>query len=70
MLTSPSHLLVKPCSTSYHLGAAAVGTRLLRLFTPLMNGLDTVEMTPERYYKNIVPIGILFSGSLILSNTA
>ncbi|KAG7530729.1 hypothetical protein FFLO_04837 [Filobasidium floriforme] len=56
--------------TSYHLGGAAVGTRLLRMFTPLMNGLDTIDMTREKYIRNILPIGVLFSGSLILSNMA
>jgi hypothetical protein len=47
-----------------------------------MDGLDSVDMTVcplflpytdgkrELYLKSIVPIGILFSGSLILSNTA
>ena len=83
-------------STSYHLGCAvslsatirsrltlqAIGTRVLRATTNLMDGLDNVKMTvsldipiladPQRemYFKTIVPIGILFSGSLILSNTA
>ena len=67
------------------------------MFTPLMNGLDTIDMTVsiqptvspptrletdvrgdlhtshaqrEKYIKNILPIGVLFSGSLILSNMA
>jgi hypothetical protein len=50
-----------------------------------MDGLDSVDMTVcsrtslllgsanaqrDLYLKSIVPIGILFSGSLILSNTA
>ncbi|WWC69579.1 uncharacterized protein I206_103522 [Kwoniella pini CBS 10737] len=56
--------------TSYHLGCAALGTRVLRVTTNLMNGLDKVEMTRELYLKSILPIGVLFSGSLILSNTA
>jgi hypothetical protein len=48
----------------------AIGTRILRATTHLMDGLDTITMTPQLYVKSIVPIGILFSGSLILSNTA
>ncbi|GMK55412.1 hypothetical protein CspeluHIS016_0204680 [Cutaneotrichosporon spelunceum] len=56
--------------TSYHLGCAAIGTRILRATTNLMDGLDKVPMTREVYFKRIVPIGILFSGSLILSNSA
>ncbi|KAK8869914.1 hypothetical protein IAR55_000482 [Kwoniella newhampshirensis] len=56
--------------TSYHLGCAAIGTRILRATTNLLDGLDKVEMTRELYLKSILPIGVLFSGSLILSNTA
>ncbi|WWD15812.1 hypothetical protein CI109_100236 [Kwoniella shandongensis] len=56
--------------TSYHLGCAAIGTRVLRATTNLLDGLDRVEMTRELYLKSILPIGVLFSGSLILSNTA
>lgn len=80
------------------LDVQAIGTRLLRLFTPLMNGLDDVSISvsapapdlastarlaadfavvvlvapPQRdtYIRSIVPIGALFSGSLILSNMA
>ncbi|GFZ46236.1 hypothetical protein JCM24511_04483 [Saitozyma sp. JCM 24511] len=56
--------------TSYHLGCAAIGTRVLRATTHLMDGLDTIHMTRDIYVKSILPIGVLFSGSLILSNTA
>ncbi|KAK1924724.1 triose-phosphate transporter family-domain-containing protein [Papiliotrema laurentii] len=56
--------------TSYHLGCAALGTRILRATTNLMDGLDNIKMTRELYLRSILPIGILFSGSLILSNTA
>ncbi|WRT67032.1 uncharacterized protein IL334_003998 [Kwoniella shivajii] len=56
--------------TSYHLGCAALGTRVLRATTHLMDGLDKIEMTRDLYLKSILPIGVLFSGSLILSNTA
>ncbi|RSH91246.1 hypothetical protein EHS25_009545 [Saitozyma podzolica] len=56
--------------TSYHLGCAAIGTRVLRATTHLMDGLDRIHMTRDIYVKSILPIGVLFSGSLILSNTA
>ncbi|ORX39760.1 triose-phosphate transporter family-domain-containing protein [Kockovaella imperatae] len=56
--------------TSYHLGCAAIGTRILRATTHLMDGLDHITMTKDLYFRSIVPIGILFSGSLIFSNTA
>jgi hypothetical protein len=73
----------------------AIGTRVLRATTHLMDGLDTIHMTVspsvaarsspslaagfgcrnsrtqrDIYVKSILPIGVLFSGSLILSNTA
>ncbi|XAO24084.1 hypothetical protein I312_102874 [Cryptococcus bacillisporus CA1280] len=56
--------------TAYHLGCAAIGTRILRATTNLLDGLDKITMTRELYFKSILPIGVLFSGSLILSNTA
>ncbi|ODO03457.1 hypothetical protein L198_02304 [Cryptococcus wingfieldii CBS 7118] len=56
--------------TSYHLGCAAIGTRILKATTHLLDGLDNIEMTRDLYLKSILPIGVLFSGSLILSNTA
>ncbi|KIR32392.1 hypothetical protein I352_05219 [Cryptococcus deuterogattii MMRL2647] len=57
-------------NTAYHLGCAAIGTRILRATTNLLDGLDKITMTRELYFKSILPIGVLFSGSLILSNTA
>ncbi|BGP27747.1 DUF250 domain containing membrane protein [Rhodotorula toruloides] len=56
--------------TTTHLAYATIGTRLMRRFTHLLDGLDNVEMTWDRWYKNIVPIGGLFSASLIFSNLA
>lgn len=49
---------------------ATVGTRLLAKYTHLLDGLSSVEMTNERWLKNILPIGALFSASLIFSNMA
>ena len=64
----------------------ALGTRILRATTHLLDGLDSIHMTVrlryagsggsradkkrDLYTKSILPIGVLFSGSLILSNTA
>lgn len=56
--------------TTFHMAFAAVGTRLLARYTNLLDGLANVDMTMERWYRNILPIGVLFSASLILSNMA
>lgn len=56
--------------TTWHMAFATFGTRLLARFTHLLDGLKDVEMTKERWYRNILPIGALFSASLIFSNVA
>ncbi|POY75547.1 hypothetical protein BMF94_1450 [Rhodotorula taiwanensis] len=56
--------------TTTHLIYATIGTRLMRRFTHLIDGVDNIDMTWDRWYKNIVPIGALFSASLIFSNFA
>ncbi|GAA5930611.1 hypothetical protein JCM10213_000759 [Rhodosporidiobolus nylandii] len=56
--------------TTTHLVYATIGTRVLRRFTHLIDGLDDIEMSWSRWYSNIVPIGALFSASLIFSNLA
>ncbi|GAA5985586.1 hypothetical protein JCM10908_007032 [Rhodotorula pacifica] len=56
--------------TTTHLVYATIGTRLMRRFTHLIDGVDNIDMTWDRWYKNIVPIGALFSASLIFSNLA
>ncbi|PWN41291.1 TPT-domain-containing protein [Ceraceosorus guamensis] len=56
--------------TTFHMAFATVGTRLLARFTHLLDGLANVEMTSDRWYKNILPIGALFSASLVTSNMA
>ena len=55
---------------TYHLAFAAIGTRILQRFTNLLDGLKDVNMTKEIFVRSILPIGVLFSGSLILSNSA
>jgi drug/metabolite transporter (DMT)-like permease len=55
---------------TFHLGFAASGTRVLQRTTNLLDGLKDVSMTKEIFVRSILPIGLLFSGSLILSNSA
>ncbi|KAF4564730.1 hypothetical protein EYR40_010902 [Pleurotus pulmonarius] len=55
---------------TWHLTFATIGTRILQRTTPLLDGVKDVNMTKEMFIKSILPIGVLFSGSLILSNTA
>jgi drug/metabolite transporter (DMT)-like permease len=55
---------------TWHLTFAAIGTRILQRTTNLLDGVKDVHMTKEMFTRSILPIGVLFSGSLILSNTA
>ncbi|WFD07358.1 hypothetical protein MVES1_002721 [Malassezia vespertilionis] len=56
--------------TTFHMAFAAIGTRVLARYTTLLKGLSNVEMNMERWTRNILPIGALFSGSLVFSNMA
>ncbi|ESK90165.1 integral membrane protein [Moniliophthora roreri MCA 2997] len=55
---------------TWHLTFAAIGTRILQRTTSLLDGAKDVSMSKDMFLKSILPIGVLFSGSLILSNTA
>lgn len=55
---------------TWHLTFAAIGTRVLQRTTHLLDGTKDVNMTKNMFMQSILPIGVLFSGSLILSNTA
>lgn len=55
---------------TFHLGFAAIGTRVLHRTTHLVDGVKDISMTKDMFVRSILPIGLLFSGSLILSNTA
>ncbi|KAG8949173.1 hypothetical protein FRC04_008971 [Tulasnella sp. 424] len=55
---------------TWHLAFAAIGTRVLQRTTHLLDGAKDIHMTKEMFVRSILPIGILFSGSLILSNKA
>lgn len=55
---------------TWHLLFATIGTRVLQRTTHLLDGIHDVNMTKDLFLKSILPIGMLFSGSLVLSNTA
>ncbi|KAF9239860.1 TPT-domain-containing protein [Melanogaster broomeanus] len=55
---------------TWHLSFAAIGTRVLQRTTHLLDGTKDVHMSKSMFMRSILPIGVLFSGSLILSNTA
>jgi hypothetical protein len=57
-------------TVTWHLTFAAIGTRILHRTTPLLDGVKDVSISKDMFMKSILPIGFLFSGSLILSNTA
>lgn len=57
-------------TVTWHLTFAAIGTRVLHKTTPLLDGLKDVHISKDIFLKSILPIGVLFSASLILSNTA
>lgn len=56
--------------TTWHLVFATIGTRVLARTTRLLDGLHNVSMSWDRWWRSIVPIGALFSASLIFSNMA
>ncbi|KAI0322854.1 triose-phosphate transporter family-domain-containing protein [Amylostereum chailletii] len=55
---------------TFHLSFAAIGTRVLQRTTTLVDGAKDVHMTKDMFMRSILPIGLLFSASLILSNSA
>ncbi|KAJ3167418.1 hypothetical protein HDU88_002340 [Geranomyces variabilis] len=56
--------------TTWHLIFATIATRVLHRTTNLLAGLDNVQLSRKTYWRAIVPIGALFSASLIFSNLA
>ncbi|KAG9313524.1 hypothetical protein JVU11DRAFT_5851 [Chiua virens] len=54
---------------TWHLTFAAIGTRVLQRTTSLLDGVKDVHVSRAMFVRSILPIGFLFSGSLILSNT-
>ncbi|KAF7325799.1 TPT domain-containing protein [Mycena kentingensis (nom. inval.)] len=55
---------------TWHLTFSAIGTRVLQRTTNLLDGTKDINMNKDMFLRSILPIGILFSGSLILSNSA
>ncbi|KAF4618456.1 hypothetical protein D9613_010170 [Agrocybe pediades] len=55
---------------TWHLAFAAIGTRILQRTTSLLDGAKDVHMSKDMFVRSILPIGLLFSGSLIMSNSA
>lgn len=47
---------------------AAIATQVLARSTRLLNGRKTVRMTGKKYLRAVVPIGLVYSGSLVCSN--
>ncbi|KAI9100467.1 triose-phosphate transporter family-domain-containing protein [Phlyctochytrium arcticum] len=58
--------------TTYHLTVATIATRLLRRFTHMVDGVEEVNkrLTWGKWSTSVLPIGILFSGSLACGNYA
>lgn len=54
--------------TTWHLLFATLMTQVLARTTKLLDGRKTVKMTGRIYLRAIVPIGALFSLSLICGN--
>ncbi|KAK3359243.1 triose-phosphate transporter family-domain-containing protein [Lasiosphaeria hispida] len=54
--------------TCWHLIFATAATQILARTTKLLDGRKTVKMTGRVYMRAIVPIGLLYSASLVCSN--
>lgn len=54
--------------TCWHLVFATVATQILSRTTTLLDGRKNVKMTGRVYLRAVVPIGVLYSGSLVCSN--
>ncbi|KZL76766.1 DUF250 domain membrane protein (triose-phosphate transporter) [Colletotrichum tofieldiae] len=54
--------------TCWHLVFSSLATQLLARTTSLLDGRHKVKMTGRIYLRAVVPIGLLYSGSLVCSN--
>jgi drug/metabolite transporter (DMT)-like permease len=54
--------------TCWHLVFASLATQVLARTTKLLDGRKNVKMTGRTYLRAIVPIGLLYSASLVCSN--
>jgi hypothetical protein len=55
---------------TFDLGFAAIGTRILERTTHLLDGAKDVHLTKDMFARSILPIGLLFSGSLMTLNVS
>ncbi|RDH27091.1 integral membrane protein [Aspergillus welwitschiae] len=54
--------------TTWHLIFATLATQLLARTTTMLDGRKKIRMDGRTYVRMIIPIGILYSGSLVCSN--
>ncbi|KAK4127361.1 TPT-domain-containing protein [Parathielavia appendiculata] len=54
--------------TCWHMVFATIATQVLARTTKLLDGRKSVKMTGRTYLRAIVPIGLLYSASLVCSN--
>lgn len=54
--------------TCWHMIFATVATQVLARTTTLLDGRKQVKMSGRIYLRSVVPIGLLYSGSLVCSN--
>lgn len=54
--------------TCWHMFFSAIATQILARTTRLLDGRKHVGMTGRMYMRIMVPIGLLYSGSLVCSN--
>ncbi|KAK1655247.1 triose-phosphate transporter [Colletotrichum phormii] len=54
--------------TFCHLVFSTLATQVLARFTSLLDGRHKIKMTGRVYLRAIMPIGVLYSGSLVCSN--
>lgn len=55
---------------TWHLTFAAIGTRVLQRTTSLLDAANDIHVSKDMFLRSFLPIGVSFSASLILSNTA
>jgi hypothetical protein len=54
----------------FNKSAQAIGTRVLQRTTHLLDAANDIHVSKEMFFRSFLPIGVSFSASLILSNTA
>lgn len=61
-------LLLAVILTAWHLVFATIATQILARTTTLLDSRSTIPLTGRFYLRTILPIGILYTGSLVCSN--